>query len=100
MGVLCVPYGGGADMTAPEITYDALRKREAELRAENAQLRAAADETRTAKILAERNLLIGILQLAVEQSGDKDKEPAWFAAACQILNAGFTKTALKGEGDE
>jgi hypothetical protein len=56
-------------------------------------------ETRAAKILAERNQLIGILQLAVEQSGDMDKEPAWFDAACRILNAGFTR-AVKGEGNE
>ncbi|MFN8993574.1 MAG: hypothetical protein ACK5X3_07925 [Pseudomonadota bacterium] len=48
-------------------------------------------ETRAAKIMAERNQLIGILQLAVERSGDKDKEPAWLDAACRILNAGFTK---------
>ena len=48
-------------------------------------------ETRSAKIVAERNQLIGILQLAVERSGDMDKEPAWFDAACGILNAGFTK---------
>jgi hypothetical protein len=58
-------------------------------------------ETRAAKILAERNQLIGILQLAVEQNGDKEKEPAWFVAACRILNAGFTKAVGKGgEGNE
>jgi hypothetical protein len=56
-------------------------------------------ETRAAKILAERNQLIGILQLAVEQSGDKDKEPAWLDAACRILNAGFTKAVKAGEGN-
>jgi hypothetical protein len=32
---------GGGDMTASEITYDALRKRNAELKAENARLREA-----------------------------------------------------------
>jgi hypothetical protein len=53
-------------------------------------------EDRNSKILAERNQLIGILQLAVEQSGDKEKEPAWFDAACRILNAGFTN-AVKQE---
>ncbi|MFN7341298.1 MAG: hypothetical protein ACK5VI_09500 [Opitutia bacterium] len=57
------------------------------------------DETRAAKILAERNQLIGILQLAVEQNGDKEKEPAWFVAACRILNAGFTKAVKAGEGN-
>jgi hypothetical protein len=54
---------------------------------------------RAAKIVAERNKLIGILQLAVEQSGGMDKDPAWFDAACRILNAGFTR-AVKGEGDD
>jgi hypothetical protein len=57
------------------------------------------DEARAAKIVAERNQLIGILQLVVEQSGDMDKEPAWFDAACRILNAGFTR-AVKGEGND
>jgi hypothetical protein len=58
-------------------------------------------ETRAAKILAERNQLIGILQLAVEQSQETgENEPAWLAPACRILNAGFTKAAEKGEGDD
>ena len=48
---------------------------------------------RLSKIEAERNQLIGILQLAVEQSGEKEPEPAWLDAACRILNAGFTKAA-------
>jgi hypothetical protein len=55
-------------------------------------------EIRAEKILAERNQLIDILQLAVEQNSDIDKEPAWFVAACRILNAGFTRAA-KGDGD-
>jgi phosphoribosyl-ATP pyrophosphohydrolase len=52
-------------------------------------------ETRAAKILAERNQLIGILQVAVEQNGDREKEPAWFVAACRFLNAGFTKAVVR-----
>jgi hypothetical protein len=59
------------------------------------------DETRAAKILAERNQLIGILQLAVEQSQETgENEPAWLGPACRILNAGFTKAAEKGEANE
>jgi hypothetical protein len=55
------------------------------------------DETRAAKILAERNQLIGILQVAVEQSQETgENEPAWLGPACRILNAGFTK-AVKTE---
>jgi phosphoribosyl-ATP pyrophosphohydrolase len=50
-----------------------------------------AQNDRPSKIEAERNQLIGILQLAVEQSGEKEPEPAWLDAACRILNAGFTK---------
>ena len=73
---------------------------EVEARVATARKDALAEAAhRAAKIVAERNQLIGILQLAVEQSGDMDKEPAWFDAACRILNAGFTR-AVKGEGHE
>ena len=45
-------------------------------------------------IETERNQLIGVLQLAVEQSGETgENEPAWIGPACRILNAGFTKSA-------
>lgn len=57
------------------------------------QARIAELEATVATIQAERNQLIGVLQIAVEQSGDTEHPPAWVDAACGILNAGFVKTA-------
>ena len=55
--------------------------------------RIAELEAAVATIQAQRNHLIGVLQIAVEQSGDTEHPPAWVDAACGILNAGFVKTA-------
>jgi hypothetical protein len=68
---------------------DAVRARVAEL------------EHLAKSLLTDRNKLIGVLQLAVEQSGETgENEPAWFGPACRILNAGFTKSAaLEGKND-
>ena len=62
------------------------------------QARVAELEAAVATIHAERNQLIGVLQLAVEQSSETgENEPAWLGPACRIMNAGFVKTAaLKG----
>ena len=62
------------------------------------QARVAELERLGKAIATERNQLIGVLQLAVEQSGDtEENEPAWFDPACRILNSGFTKiAALEG----
>ena len=64
--------------------------------------RIAELEAAVATIQAERNQLIGVLQLAVEQSGETgENEPAWLGPACRIMNAGFTKiAALEGKRDE
>jgi hypothetical protein len=64
------------------------------------QLRRIAElEATVATIQAERNHLIGVLQIAVEQNGDTEHPPAWVDDACRILNRGFLKVdraALKG----
>ena len=63
------------------------------------QARVAELERLGKAIATERNQLIGVLQLAVEQSAEtKGNEPAWIDPACRILNAGFTKiAALEGK---
>ena len=68
-------------------------------RLETQAARIAELEATVATIQAERNQLIGVLQLAVEQSGETgENEPAWLGPACRIMNAGFTKiAALEGE---
>ena len=56
-------------------------------------------EAAVATLMAERDQLIGALQIAVERSGDMEHPPAWVDAACSILNRGFLKVdraALKG----
>ena len=53
-------------------------------------------------LIAERDQLIGVLQIAVERSGDMETPPAWVDGACSLLNRGFLKvdrTAL-GEKDD
>ena len=66
------------------------------------QARVAELERLGKDIATERNQLIGVLQLAVEQSAETgENEPAWIGPACRILNAGFTKiAALEGKKDE
>ena len=63
------------------------------------QARVAELERLGKAIAIERNQLIGVLQLAVEQSAETgENEPAWIDPACRILNAGFTKSAaLEGK---
>lgn len=72
-----------------------------QLLAERDALQARVTELeRLGKAIAiERNQLIGVLQLAVEQSAETgENEPAWIDPACRILNAGFTKSAtLEGK---
>jgi hypothetical protein len=49
---------------------------------------------------AERDQLIGVLQIAIEKSGDLEPRPAWVDGACNLLNRGFLKVdraALKDE---
>lgn len=64
-----------------------------------AAARIAELEATVATIQAERDQLIGGLQIAVEQNGDMENPPAWVDAACRILNRGFLKVdraALEG----
>jgi len=42
-------------------------------------------------LMAERNQLIGALQIAVERSGDLEPRPSWVDGACGLLNRGFLK---------
>jgi hypothetical protein len=42
-------------------------------------------------LIAERDQLIGALQIAVERSGDMETPPAWVDGACSLLNRGFLK---------
>ena len=63
------------------------------------QARIAELEAAVATIHAERNQLIGVLQIAVEQNGDTEHPPAWVDDACRIFNRGFLKVdraALEG----
>ena len=51
-------------------------------------------------LMAERNQLIGALQIAVERSGDLEPTPSWLDGACGLLNQGFLKVdraALEGK---
>jgi hypothetical protein len=63
------------------------------------QARVAELEAAVATIHTERNQLIGVLQIAVEQNGDTEHPPAWVDDACRIFNRGFLKVdraALEG----
>lgn len=42
-------------------------------------------------LVAERDQLIGVLQIAIERSGDMEPRPAWVDGACGLLNKGFLK---------
>jgi hypothetical protein len=125
MGVLCVSYAVGADMTitteeiellaqthdlvrftlgmkTPEhdLTAAALR----ELAAERDALRARAVKWAgiAGTLIAKRDQLIGALQIVVERSGDMEPKPAWVDGACSLLNRGFLKVdraALGGKGN-
>ena len=96
----------GALKETSHVLADALEAQAAEI----TRLRAARDalQARVAElerfgkaIATERNQLIGVLQLAVEHSGDSGETElfsAWLGPACRILNAGFTKSAaLEGK---
>jgi hypothetical protein len=74
------------------------------IQAENEKLRARAVKWAgiAGTLIAERDQLIGVLQIAVERSGDMETPPAWVDGACSLLNRGFLKvdrTAL-GEKDD
>ena len=65
------------------------------------QARVAKLEMLGKSLMTERNQLIGVLQLAVEQSGETgENEPAWLGPACRILNAGFTKIVALEEKED
>lgn len=49
---------------------------------------------------AERDQLIGALQIAIERSGDLEPRPAWLDGACGLLNRGFLKVDHAALGDE
>ena len=83
---------GRADRNAAEYAREQAKR-------EALQARVAELERLGKAIATERNQLIGVLQLAVEQSAETgENEPAWIGPACRILNAGFTKiAALEGK---
>ena len=71
------------------------------LRAENARLRARAVKWAgiAGTLIAERDQLIGALQIAVERSGDMETPPAWVDGACSLLNRGFLKVDRTALGE-
>jgi hypothetical protein len=50
-------------------------------------------------LIAERDQLIGVLQIAVERSGDMETPPAWVDGACSLLNRGFLKVDRAALGE-
>ena len=79
------------DMDAVDEYADALEAQAARI----AELEAAV-----ATLMAERDQLIGALQIAVERSGDMEHPPAWVDAACCILNRGFLKVNRAALGEK
>lgn len=74
----------------------------AAVRIETQAARIAELEAAVRTLKAERDQLIGALQIAIERSGDIEHPPAWVDAACDLLNQGFLKVdraALEGEWD-
>jgi len=51
-------------------------------------------------LIAERDQLIGVLQIAVERSGDMETPPAWVDGACSLLNRGFLKVDRTALGEK
>jgi hypothetical protein len=51
-------------------------------------------------LIAERDQLIGALQIAIERSGDLEPRPAWVDGACGLLNRGFLKVDRAAPKDE
>ena len=69
--------------------------------------KAAALQARAVKwagivgtLMAERDQLIGVLQIAIERSGDLEPRPAWVDGACGLLNRGFLKVDRAALRDE
>ena len=50
-------------------------------------------------LIAERDQLLGVLQIAVERSGDMETPPAWVDGACSLLNRGFLKVDRAALGE-
>jgi hypothetical protein len=72
------------------------------LRSENKKLRARAVKWAgiVGTLIAERDQLIGALQIAVEKSGDMETPPAWVNGACSLLNRGFLKVDRAALGEK
>jgi len=51
-------------------------------------------------LIAERDQLIGALQIAVERSGDMETPPAWVDGACSLLNRGFLNVDRAALGEK
>ncbi len=51
-------------------------------------------------LIAERDQLLGVLQIAVERSGDMETPPAWVDGACSLLNRGFLKVDRTALGEK
>jgi small-conductance mechanosensitive channel len=91
MAEICDQLGGFAQCAA------AIRS----LAAERDALRARAVKWAgiAGTLMAERDQLIGVLQIAVEKSGDMETPPAWVNGACSLLNRGFLKVDPAAERD-
>ena len=89
---------GGCDIDNFPIRAAALRS----LAAERDALRAHAVKWAgiAGKLIAERDQLIGVLQIAVEKSGDMETPPAWVDGACSLLNRGFLKVDRAALGEK
>jgi hypothetical protein len=72
------------------------------LKAEIKKLRARAVKWAgiVGTLIAERDQLIGALQIAVEKSGDMETPPAWVNGACSLLNRGFLKVDRAALGEK
>lgn len=86
--------------TEPNWMREDYPQSEAADRIEAQAARIAELEAAVATLMAERDQLIGALQIAVERSGDMEHPPAWVDAACCILNRGFLKVDRAALGEK